>query len=471
MAITTLFQPKAHFNNIYEITPNYLKHKGISCVILDIDNTLVPYSAKTPGDDVSLWVSGMINSGIKVVIMSNAKVQRADEFVKNIILPDGNKSDIMTVGKAGKPLKRGFKAVAKKTGIAPDKMCIIGDQIFTDIWGGNRNGVFSIWVTPIEHIEPAFVRFKRVFEKPVTHAFERKFKKKGQANTGLLGLIGYPVGHSVSPQIQNTINEVAGYNFYYDKFEVKPEELEGFFYDLKNKGFRGFNVTVPHKESIMKYLDEIDEEAAKVGAVNTVVFSKGKAYGYNTDINGFALAMEEPSQTVSPNCTLNGAQVLILGAGGAARGVAQACLKNGAASIDFSNRTISKAKELAELFGGGIADAGDKYFSNKFNEYDIIINTTSAGMKPQEDMMPLSYGEEVSFRKGQICVDLIYSPEKTLFLQKAEREGAQIINGRGMLFWQAVEAFNIWAAEAGCKKVTEEQIKKIKELLGDLTNG
>jgi len=92
-------------------------------------------------------------------------------------------------------------------------------------------------------------------------------------------------------------------------------------------------------------------------------------------------------------------------------------------------------------------------------------------MKPQEDMMPLSYGEEVSFRKGQICVDLIYSPEKTLFLQKAEREGAQIINGRGMLFWQAVEAFNIWAAEAGCKKVTEEQIKKIKELLGDLTNG
>ena len=499
LSMNNIFHPKAHFNNIYEITPNYLKYKGISCVILDIDNTLVPYSVRTPDNKLAGWIADLVGSGIKIAVVSNARVLRADEFVKSIKLPESEALDIITVGKAKKPFAGGFKIVEEKSGLSRDKMCIIGDQIFTDVLGGNLSGVFSIWVTPMENKEPAFVRFKRIFEKPVIFGYNRKFKHKGQKNVGLLGLIGHPVGHSISPLIQNTLNEAAGYNFYYDKFDVAPENLERDFNDLKNKGFKGLNVTVPYKEDVMKYLDVIDEEAAKAGAVNTVVFKNNKAYGYNTDINGFAMSVQDGGR---PN-RFEDAKVLILGAGGGARGVALACLKNGAKQIDFTNRTFSKAKELAEMFNGdgrfkcepcphlklfahaagdGVYKRGsgglrpeltahisceavpaDENFSKKFKEYDIIINTTSAGMKPQEDMLPVETGFE--FRKGQLCYDIIYNPEKTLLLQKAEREGADIMNGRGMLFWQGLESFNIWAAASDCKELTKEQINKVKDML------
>ena len=419
---------------------------------MDIDNTLVPYSTKIPDEKVLSWLTELDKSGIKIVILSNAKEERARKFADAITGIKG----IFTIGKAGKPLKRGFLQAEKALGINRANMCMIGDQLFTDILGGNLCGVYSIWVTPIEKVEPKFVMMKRIFEKPTISRYKKKYNG-GQI--GFLGVLGCPVGHSVSPELHNTICEITGYNFYYDKFEVKPEELKERFDEFKQSGFNGLNITVPHKEKVMELLDEIDEDACKVGAVNTVLFKGDKACGYNTDVFGFAESLRRA------NFELKGKKVLIIGAGGAAKGVAHACMKNNEpARVDFCNRTASKALEISKQYQGSeVLKEENVNFSNKINEYDLIVNTTPVGMKPLEDEMPLS--REFKFNKNQLFYDLIYLPEQTPLVKKAIAEGAKVINGMEMLFWQGIKAFDIWAEAAGCKALSDRQIRLIRNRL------
>jgi len=458
--LNSIFHPKAYFKSIYEITPKYLKNKGILCVLLDIDNTLVPYSVKTPDMKVLNWMLSLKREGIKLAILSNAEKERAENFSKGIAEEIANELNLITIGKAGKPLGKGFKRAAKELATPKEKMCIIGDQIFTDILGGNLNKVFSIQVTPIDRNESLFIRSKRVFEKPINSSYKRRYKNKGGYIVGLLGVIGSPINHSVSPELHNAICEVTGYNFYYDKFEIKPEQLEESMNSFCKSGFKGLNVTVPHKEKVMQYLDIIDDEAKKVGAVNTVVFDGEKILGYNTDIDGFVNALYAGA---GQEFTLKGRQVLILGAGGSARAVAAGCLKNGVSRVDFLNRTHVKAKDLAEMFfkeyraDTGVLTTEDEAFADKFREYDLIVNTTSAGMKPQENVMPIPQNMDFEFTGEQVYFDLIYNPSKTLMMKKAEADGAVAINGKDMLFYQGIKSFNIWAEANGCKSLTKEE--------------
>lgn len=161
-----IFYPKAHFNHIYEITPNYLKSRGVEGILLDIDNTLVPYSVKEPSEQVLQWLDALKQADFKILILSNAKAERSILFAEKAGLP--------LVEKAAKPLKKGFRQAAKALGLPQNKLCIIGDQIFTDIWGGNRSNVYSILVTPINKEESAFIRFKRVLEKPILKSYYKK---------------------------------------------------------------------------------------------------------------------------------------------------------------------------------------------------------------------------------------------------------------------------------------------------------
>ncbi len=445
-----IFYPKAHFNNIYEITPNFLKNKGVEGVLLDIDNTLVPYAVKVPSEKVLTWLTTLQEAGIKAAILSNAKAERIATFTEQTGLP--------IIEKAGKPLKRGFRQAEKLLGMPKEKLCIIGDQFFTDIWGGNRSKVYSIWVTPINNEESAFIRLKRWLERPIVKGYRKVMAEKGGDTVGLLGVIGYPIGHSISPQLHQALCDVSGMNYFYDKFLVEPSNLKEAFADFAKKGFRGINVTVPHKPDIIPLLDEVDANALKIGAVNTVVWKDGKSYGYNTDMDGFVMSVKEEA-----NFDFDGKRVLILGAGGAARGVAMGCVTEGAAQVDFCNRTVEKAQALADAFDGGVLSQTDEAFAEKFQTYDLIVNTTSAGMKPQEDKMPLT--AEYTFRKGQVCFDAIYVPRRTLWLQKAEKEGATVINGMGMLFYQGVEAFQKWKMADNTKPLTAEQIAQAKALL------
>lgn len=260
------------------------------------------------------------------------------------------------------------------------------------------------------------------------------------------GVIGCPVEQSISPQLHNAIYEIKDEAAVYAAFRVEPENLGHAMEGVKALGIKGLNVTVPHKVDVMRYMGYFSREALDIGAVNTVLNDGGVLKGFNTDAFGLMDAVNDMGFDA------RGKRILILGAGGTAKSAGYGFMKAGAGVITYCNRTASKAEQLAkqynEQFGMGMFDslAFDEENVDKFNGivqgYDFVINTTSAGMPPQAEAMPIS--EQVKFREGQFVYDVIYKPEKTLFLRKAEAEGCKIQNGLSMLLFQGIRAHNIW---------------------------
>jgi shikimate dehydrogenase len=242
--------------------------------------------------------------------------------------------------------------------------------------------------------------------------------------TGLYAVIGKPISHSRSPEFHNkwlmnyTLNDV------YLPFEV--DDLNQFMSAAKTLQIKGFNVTVPYKVAIMALLDEIDDLALKIGAVNTVHRKDDKWIGYNTDVYGF-------EKTVAKS--QNAERVLLVGAGGASRCVAAFYAAQGK-SISIVNRTDQKAEQLAEEFGHRKVN-----FSVVFDEpFDLIVNATSLGLKDSDDAcIDLNQFSQ----KPISVIDLIYQPETT-FLKTAKKLGIHAINGETMLVEQAKKAFQIW---------------------------
>src|SRR5690625_2308526 len=197
-----------------------------------------------------------------------------------------------------------------------------------------------------------------------------------------LGLIGFPIAHSLSPWIHEKFLQRAGLEGNYSMFEISPDQsFEQKIKQLKERNMNGFNVTVPFKQTIIPFLDQLDLEAEKIGAVNTVVNKNGKWVGYNTDGIGYLRALKSKYPDVFKNKTVN---VLILGAGGAARGIYYAMMMDGFKNIDISNRTYTNAYNIAQLKNEetntailSLAEAEKKIHTN-----DVIIQTTSVGMKP-----------------------------------------------------------------------------------------
>lgn len=257
--------------------------------------------------------------------------------------------------------------------------------------------------------------------------------------TKLYGLIGNPVTHTISPQIHNSLSKAMGIDMMYVPLEVHGEELENAIKGLKALGFHGFNITIPFKEKVIQYLDEIDESAKKYDAVNTVQIEEGRLIGYNTDAYGFYRSFVEAF-----DIEVKGLKVLFVGAGGAASSLAYLLADKGAAAITIANRTIENGVKIGERLS--------KICKNPINAvilmddldisgYDVIINTTSVGMHPHEDKTILGAS---SFNSNQKIVDIIYTPSETLFLKHAREAGAKTLNGFGMLFYQAVLAFERW---------------------------
>ncbi|RWZ60879.1 shikimate dehydrogenase [Halobacillus fulvus] len=254
-----------------------------------------------------------------------------------------------------------------------------------------------------------------------------------------LGLIGHPVGHSMSPWIHGKLFEQQGLNGTYQLYDVKPEEFEAFIPKLKEEGLDGFNLTVPHKERILPFLDGLDESAEALGAVNTVKRTDKGWIGYNTDGTGFVHSMKNRY----PKKINTATRVLLLGAGGAARGIFHAFLTEGVATIDVSNRTVSRAQAIVET---GNPKVQSKALSlddvqSSLGEYDVIVQTTTVGMSPEDEevIIPLE-----NLTKDTIVSDIVYRPMETLFLKKAKRQGANVHYGHEMLLQQAVYAFQIW---------------------------
>jgi shikimate dehydrogenase len=254
----------------------------------------------------------------------------------------------------------------------------------------------------------------------------------------LFGLLGCPVGHSMSPAMHNDLFTHYGMNSYYQAFHVEEADLERAVIGLRALGVCGFNVTIPHKISIIKYLDEIDEIATNIGAVNTVVNVGGKLKGYNTDGDGFIKSLEPYVEGILQN-----KRILIIGSGGAARAILVTLSSKGVHNIDVCNRTLSNATTLIadcsyKLTGTAISITEAEY---QLNEYDIIINTTSVGMYPNLDETPLQLK---NLSSNTIVSDIIYNPLQTRLLLEADRKGLKTLNGIGMFVNQGALAFEKW---------------------------
>lgn len=253
----------------------------------------------------------------------------------------------------------------------------------------------------------------------------------------LFGVIGDPIGHSMSPAMHNNLFDVYGIDAVYLPFHVSKQNLEAAVKGLKALGVSGFNVTIPHKTTIMDFLDQIDPLAKAIGAVNTVQNENGCLIGYNTDGPGFVKGLE------SMGADLGSRSALIIGAGGASRAIYFSMAQAGIKQIDLYNRTADRAEELVRTCPFKVrSKVLDRETAEKsLHEYQLIVQTTSIGMFPNLEGLPLSLDQ---LSQGTIVSDIIYNPLKTKFLEEASKKGAEIQNGVGMFVFQGALAFEKW---------------------------
>ena len=264
-----------------------------------------------------------------------------------------------------------------------------------------------------------------------------------------LGIIGFPIGHSISPVFQQAALDYCAVPLRYRAYNVHPEDIAAFVAELRMPGIRGINVTVPHKEAVIPFLDDIDDWAAEAGAVNTIVHRRGRLTGYNTDGYGFLRALREGAGFAPPGC-----RALILGAGGAARGVVLALARERAAHLTIANRTARRAATLARLAQGrGVPAAAlplpvaggtaDPELATAAGQADLIVNCTTIGMAhgPQSDGIPLPWQ---LIAPHALVYDLVYNPPQTRLLGDAARAGIATLGGIEMLVYQGAASFELW---------------------------
>jgi shikimate dehydrogenase len=261
--------------------------------------------------------------------------------------------------------------------------------------------------------------------------------------TTVVGLFGYPVRHSCSPEMQNAAFAELGLDWVYVCFEVAPEDLPRAVASIRALGLAGVNVTIPHKRAAAGLVDEVDEAAVALDAVNTIVNRDGRLLGYNTDAPGFIRSLEEADATVE------GKRVVVFGGGGGARGVAYAVARAGASSLTILNRTPSKAAAVAALVNRAVdgylcvwRPLADEANRGVVEAADVLIDTTDVGMHPHVDADPIV--PEAWIQPGQVVVDITYHPPDTVLLRAARRRGARVVDGLGMLVHQGAIAQSLW---------------------------
>jgi shikimate dehydrogenase len=278
----------------------------------------------------------------------------------------------------------------------------------------------------------------------------------------LVGLIGWPVEHSLSPAMHNSAFAHLGLDWVYVPLPVRPEDVSQALKGLAALNFVGVNVTVPHKQAVMRYVDELSDAAKTTGAVNTIHIKDGKFFGYNTDATGFLNSL------IEADCHPKGRRVAVLGAGGAARAVVFALARAEADSVIVFNRTAERAAflvdDLTETFPDShlsFAPLTDEALAGLDNQVDLIVNTTSVGMSPHIHDCP--WPDQVPLPNHTTICDLIYNPLETQLLGRARAAGLTTIDGLGMLVHQGAYAFEQWT---GYKPPLEVMRRACMEGLG-----
>jgi shikimate dehydrogenase len=251
------------------------------------------------------------------------------------------------------------------------------------------------------------------------------------------GILGWPLTHTLSPVIHNAAFRKVGLDWIYLQWPVPPEELDHAVSGIRALGAMGANVTMPHKEEVVKLLDALSGDARAIGAVNTIQRLGHRLIGHNTDVDGFRAFLEEDAGT-----DLSGKVCLVLGAGGAARAVVKALGDLGAASIAIAARTPEKGEEVTAQVAHGDTRVCDwENAETEAEEADMIVNATPIGMRAG-DPLP-----GTRFNPGQVVVDLVYDPPSTELVERARSAGADAWGGLGMLVHQAAASFRIWTGQ------------------------
>lgn len=289
--------------------------------------------------------------------------------------------------------------------------------------------------------------------------------------TKICGLLGCPVEHTVSPEIHNILAERMGINMVYVPFHVEREDLKSAVEGAYGLNLLGLNATVPHKEAVIPCLKEIDEAAADMGSVNTLVRIPGGFKGYNTDVSGLYRAM------LSDGVEIAGKDVILLGAGGVGRAVAYMCIQRGVKSVYLLNRNAGKAQEVAalvnRLFSEKTPKNGNAYgkvTAMSLADYKklpeakyIAIQATSVGLHPNVNDVIID--DKDFYAKIEAGYDLIYRPSKTRFMTMVEEAGGRAYNGLKMLLYQGVEAFELWNQVQVEESLAMEVYRLLEEML------
>jgi shikimate dehydrogenase len=272
--------------------------------------------------------------------------------------------------------------------------------------------------------------------------------------TKVCGVIGDPIEHTMSPVMHNAAFKELGLDYVYVAFRVKGEELPRAIEGMRALGIRGFNVTIPHKVTIMPFLDELDSLARKIGAVNTIVNDAGSLRGYNTDASGFLRALRD--RGFEPE----GKQVAMLGAGGASRAISFVLAESGANLVILNRwQELDWAEELARQISDAFKKEVKALESDETNleaaldRADIVVNATSVGMSPHIDESPVPAR---LLRPGMVVFDIVYNPLKTRLITEAAQAGAETVVGLDMLVWQGALSFEMWTG----KKAPVELMKR-----------
>jgi len=280
---------------------------------------------------------------------------------------------------------------------------------------------------------------------------EKPLRIKG--TTKITGVFGYPISHSLSPIFQNTAFEYLGLDYVYIPLEVKPKDLKKAVDSIRIFNWVGVNVTIPHKKEIVKYIDKLDESAEILGVVNTIHNINGKLKGYTTDGDGFIRSLKEDGK-FNPE----GKTVLIIGAGGSSYAISGALIKEKVNFIYITNRTYENAKKLKEHIvqklnfkNIEIIDFEKRNEYKIWNNVDLLVNTTSVGMKEND---PLLIKKE-NIEKVKFVYDIVYN-RKTELLKEAEKLKIPYLDGLSMLVYQGAISFEIWTG----KKAPTEIMKK-----------
>lgn len=260
--------------------------------------------------------------------------------------------------------------------------------------------------------------------------------------TKVCGLIGDPVDHSLSPCLQNAAFRNCGLDIVYVAFRVERGKLEAAIDGVRSLGMLGLNVTMPHKVDVVQYLDELDEATKCIGSVNTILNQGGRLIGSTTDGKGALETLRYNG--VEPK----GKKVVILGAGGVSRSISCTLAKE-AKELVILNRTLGKAEELVKDLGAmpsvtasaEAAELTDRNAQRELRDADILINATSMGMHPQEELTPV---DPSLLRPGLVIFDLVYEPFETRLLAEAKKRGAKVIDGLTMLVFQGAVSFETW---------------------------